>query len=198
MSNGASRARSSARLSSDDRPARSRTRRVRIPDAHPLRATEALPFHGSFPADPDHRRPGDVHPVDRPKGGLAEYFPAAPAGFVVMMRNDSDHDLTSLHALCRIDAKGGTLAVLAEPLAPCSQRTVALRGLRPPRGFLILAIPIMTPTPRREIYPDDEGPLKAALKYLEAGGPFEIDRGPEKYLLTFFPMGFLRRVRDAP
>lgn len=67
----------------------------------------------------------------------------------------------------------------------------------PRGGYLILCDTNYDTYAPQEIYPDG-GPLKAALKYLEAGGPFEIDRGPEKYLLTFFPMGFLRRVRDAP
>jgi hypothetical protein len=48
-----------------------------------------------------------------PDNGFEDYFPDAADGFVVVMRTGSDEDMTSLHALCRIDAKGGTRAVLA-------------------------------------------------------------------------------------
>ncbi len=41
-----------------------------------------------------------------------------------------------------------------------------------------------------------EGPLKAARKFIEDGAPFEFDRTMEKFLLTYCPMGFLKRVRD--
>jgi hypothetical protein len=49
-----------------------------------------------------------------PDRGLVDYFPDAADGFAAVMHTGSDDELTSLHALCRLDANGKTLAVLAE------------------------------------------------------------------------------------
>jgi hypothetical protein len=49
-----------------------------------------------------------------PERSLPNYFPDAADGFVAVMRTGSDKDLTSGHALCRLDANGKTRAVLAE------------------------------------------------------------------------------------
>jgi len=49
-----------------------------------------------------------------PERGLVDYFPDAADGFAAVMHTGSDDELTSLHALCRLDANGKTLAVLAE------------------------------------------------------------------------------------
>lgn len=65
----------------------------------------------------------------------------------------------------------------------------------PRGGYLIVLDTNYDTYAPQELYPDG-GPLKAVRKYLESGAPFEIDRGPEKFLLTFSPMGYLKRVRD--
>jgi cephalosporin hydroxylase len=45
----------------------------------------------------------------------------------------------------------------------------------------------------------DPGPMGAVQKFLAHDDAFEVDRSREKFLLTFNPSGFLRRVRpDAP
>jgi len=49
-----------------------------------------------------------------PERGLFDYFPDAADGFVAVMRTGSGEDLTSGHALCRLDANGKTRTVLAE------------------------------------------------------------------------------------
>lgn len=49
-----------------------------------------------------------------PERGFADYFPDPADGFVAVMHAGSDKDLTSGHALCRLDANGKTRAVLAE------------------------------------------------------------------------------------
>jgi hypothetical protein len=49
-----------------------------------------------------------------PEKGFADYFPDAADGFVVVMHTGSDEELTSFHALSRIDANGKRRAVLAE------------------------------------------------------------------------------------
>lgn len=51
-----------------------------------------------------------------------------------------------------------------------------------------------TYAPQKE-FPDG-GPLKAARKFLADGAPFQMDRNCENYMLTYCPMGFLKRVRD--
>jgi len=40
-----------------------------------------------------------------------------------------------------------------------------------------------------------EGPMEAVEEFLKTNKNFEIDRGREKYLLTFYPSGYLKRVR---
>jgi len=49
-----------------------------------------------------------------PERGLVDYFPDAADGFLAVMHTGSDEELTSLHALCRLDANGKTRTVLAE------------------------------------------------------------------------------------
>jgi 6-bladed beta-propeller len=49
-----------------------------------------------------------------PERGFIDYFPDAADGFAAVMHTGSDEDLTSGHALCRLDANGRTRAVLAE------------------------------------------------------------------------------------
>ena len=49
-----------------------------------------------------------------PERSFDNYFPDAADGFVAVMRTGSGKDLTSGHALCRLDANGKTRAVLAE------------------------------------------------------------------------------------
>jgi hypothetical protein len=49
-----------------------------------------------------------------PERGFADYFPDPAGGFVVIMHTGSDEELTSSHALSRLDANGKTRAVLAE------------------------------------------------------------------------------------
>jgi len=49
-----------------------------------------------------------------PERGFADYFPDPADGFVVIMHTGSDEELTSLHALRRLDANGKTRSVLAE------------------------------------------------------------------------------------
>jgi len=49
-----------------------------------------------------------------PERGFVNYFPDAADGFVAIMYAGSDKDLTSGHALCRLDPDGRTRAVLAE------------------------------------------------------------------------------------
>jgi cephalosporin hydroxylase len=62
-------------------------------------------------------------------------------------------------------------------------------------GYLVVCDTNYDTYAPQKIYPAG-GPLKAIRKYLEAGAPFEIDLSREKFLLTFFPQGYLRRVRD--
>jgi hypothetical protein len=77
-------------------------------------------------------REGRVHVMDRyrrinilnaqgvylrsvmPESGFADYFPDAEDGFVAVMIKDSEDELTSVHALSRLDASGKVRAVLAE------------------------------------------------------------------------------------
>jgi hypothetical protein len=47
-------------------------------------------------------------------GHFTSFFPAAAGGFVVVMTKSSDEDLTSFHALCRVNGEGKTQAVLAQ------------------------------------------------------------------------------------
>jgi len=49
-----------------------------------------------------------------PERGFVDYFPDAADGFLAVMHAGSSEDLTSGHALCRLDANGKTRAVLAE------------------------------------------------------------------------------------
>jgi hypothetical protein len=49
-----------------------------------------------------------------PERGFINYFPDPADGFVAIIHAGSDKDLTSGHALCRLDANGKTRAVLAE------------------------------------------------------------------------------------
>jgi hypothetical protein len=49
-----------------------------------------------------------------PERGFVDYFPDAADGFVVVMHTGSDEELTSFHALSRIDANGKRRTVLAE------------------------------------------------------------------------------------
>ena len=49
-----------------------------------------------------------------PERGFIDYFPDAADGFAAIMHAGSDRDLTSGHALCRLDANGKTRTVLAE------------------------------------------------------------------------------------
>jgi cephalosporin hydroxylase len=44
------------------------------------------------------------------------------------------------------------------------------------------------------LFPDG-GPLEAVEEYLQGNNDFMIDRDRERYLLTFNPMGYLKRVR---
>ena len=46
---------------------------------------------------------------------------------------------------------------------------------------------------RKDLMP---GPLQAVERFLAATDEFEIDREREKFLITFNPSGYLRRVRD--
>jgi cephalosporin hydroxylase len=46
---------------------------------------------------------------------------------------------------------------------------------------------------RKDLMP---GPLQAVERFLSRTDEFEIDRGREKFLITFNPSGFLRRVRE--
>jgi cephalosporin hydroxylase len=36
--------------------------------------------------------------------------------------------------------------------------------------------------------------MEAVREYLAAGAPFEVDRGREKFLFSFNPGGFLKRL----
>jgi cephalosporin hydroxylase len=45
---------------------------------------------------------------------------------------------------------------------------------------------------RKDLLP---GPLEAIERFLETTDEFEIDRAREKFLITFNPSGYLRRVR---
>jgi cephalosporin hydroxylase len=47
---------------------------------------------------------------------------------------------------------------------------------------------------RKDLLP---GPLEAVESFLARTDEFEIDRGREKFLITFNPSGYLRRVRPA-
>jgi len=47
---------------------------------------------------------------------------------------------------------------------------------------------------RKDLMP---GPLEAVEKFLAQTSDFEIDREREKFLLTFNPSGYLKRVRDT-
>ena len=49
-----------------------------------------------------------------PESGFDDFFPDPAGGFVVVMETVSEKELTSLHALKRLDAAGRTRAVLAE------------------------------------------------------------------------------------
>jgi cephalosporin hydroxylase len=41
----------------------------------------------------------------------------------------------------------------------------------------------------------DDGPLPAIEEFIDANGGFEMDPSRERYLLTYNPRGFLKRVR---
>ncbi len=41
------------------------------------------------------------------------------------------------------------------------------------------------------------GPMEAVEEYLRSTEDFEVDRSKEKFLLTFNPMGYLRRIRPS-
>lgn len=43
-----------------------------------------------------------------------------------------------------------------------------------------------------------EGPMEALNEFLKKRKDFEIDRTREKFLLTFYPNGFLKRVGELP
>lgn len=42
------------------------------------------------------------------------------------------------------------------------------------------------------------GPMEAVREFLAEGAPFEVDRSRERFLVTFHPGGFLRRVESLP
>jgi cephalosporin hydroxylase len=46
------------------------------------------------------------------------------------------------------------------------------------------------------VYPTfGPGPMEAVLEFLKDNADFEIDHGKEKFLLTAYPSGYLKRVR---
>jgi cephalosporin hydroxylase len=46
------------------------------------------------------------------------------------------------------------------------------------------------------VYPTfGPGPMEAVLEFLKYNADFEIDHGKEKFLLTAYPSGYLKRVR---
>lgn len=65
----------------------------------------------------------------------------------------------------------------------------------PPGNYLVIEDTNINGHPVLHSYGD--GPFEAVEEFLQARKDFEVDRTREKFLLTFFPAGFLKRTKPA-
>lgn len=119
---------------------------------------------------PEHPRITYVEGSSSDPGVIASVFEGRPRGERVMAILDSDH------------SKGH---VLAEMRLIAPHVSVGC--------YLIVEDTNVNGHPVFKAH--GPGPYEAAEEFLSADERFEVDRSREKYLMTFNPSGFLRRVR---
>ena len=128
----------------------------------------------------------DVRPVQ-------DFYPGHPRVTYLGGRSSTDADVVE-EVRARADGKR-TLVVLD---SDHSQRHVEdeLAAYAPivPVGCYVIVEDSNIGRIRKDLLP---GPLEAVEAFLARTDEFEIDRSREKFLITFNPSGYLRRVRKA-
>ena len=118
-------------------------------------------------------------------------YPQHPRITYLAGRSSTDPDVVA-EVAARVDGKKSLVVLDSDHSQAHVEAELAAYGPLVPVGCYVIVEDSNIGRIRRDLLP---GPLEAIEAFLERTDAFEIDREREKFLITFNPSGYLRRVR---